>query len=62
MNERWRVIAIVAGAAVLLGAAVGLAVTTMRQSAPVAKVEKKESKKVVKESGPKQLVCPVDGL
>ena len=61
MNERWRIIAIVAGAVVLLGAAVGLAVTTMRQPAPIEKkVSKKE--KVVKEPELEKLVCPVDGL
>ncbi len=62
MKERWRIIAVIAGAVVLLGAAVGLAVTTMRQPAPVEKVEEKapKKKKVVKE--PQKLVCPVDGL
>lgn len=64
MKERWRLIAIIVGAVVLLGAGVGLAVTTLREPAPVEKVEKKEPKKenVVKEPEPEQRVDPVDGL
>ncbi len=63
MKERWRIIAIIGGAVIILGAVVGIAITYMQEPAPVEKVEKvKPKKEAPKPPEPVKLVCPVDGL